>query len=196
MIVTVKEESCPDLDAYGSISIAYVVREVIDVSWLTRSDNTATLKTRPLATRTTKDYDALPGNGPLDWPQRFDISSWGFIRAEIDGTRAGGVALMMGETHIEVLPGSEHAALIWDLRVAPQFRGNGAGSALLSAAENWARSRGATSVDVETQNTNVPACRFYLQHGYRLQSQNTLAYPDLPDEVQLIFSKSVRKHAF
>jgi GNAT superfamily N-acetyltransferase len=52
------------------------------------------------------------------------------------------------------------ALLLWDLRVAPDVRTQGIGSALLHAAEDNAKPRGAGTLLVEPQQINVPACRF------------------------------------
>jgi len=40
---------------------------------------------------------------------------------------------------------------------------------------------------IETQNINVPACRFYSQMGCRLTAINPFAYPEFPEETQLIW---------
>jgi GNAT superfamily N-acetyltransferase len=80
---------------------------------------------------------------------------------------------------------------LWDIRVAPDIRRNGVGSALLRAAESWAAAKGATSMKVETQNINVPACRFYSRNGYVLRAANPCAYPEFPDEVQLLWYKEL-----
>ena len=42
---------------------------------------------------------------------------------------------------------------------------------------------------IETQNVNAAACRLYARCGYRLAEAHPLAYPDLPEEVQLIWRK-------
>jgi ribosomal protein S18 acetylase RimI-like enzyme len=73
--------------------------------------------------------------------------------------------------------------------VAPEYRGQGIGRALFGAAENWAKGRGCRQLKVETQNINVPACRFYASQGCILREANRLAYPKLPDEIQLIWCK-------
>jgi len=41
---------------------------------------------------------------------------------------------------------------------------------------------------VETQNINVPACRFYEKQGCHLSSINRNAYKAFPEEVELIWS--------
>lgn len=44
---------------------------------------------------------------------------------------------------------------------------------------------------VETQNTNVPACRFYRRMGCTLGAIDRLAYGHQPDEVQLMWFKEL-----
>jgi GNAT superfamily N-acetyltransferase len=62
---------------------------------------------------------------------------------------------------------------------------------LVRTAEEWARERGCRVMKIETQNINVPACRFYHHLGYRLRAIDRFAYPDLPDEVQLVWFKEL-----
>jgi ribosomal protein S18 acetylase RimI-like enzyme len=81
--------------------------------------------------------------------------------------------------------------VLWDIRVVPERRGHGIGTALFRAAEAFAAARGCRELKVETQNVNVPACRFYQRHGCVLRTVNRFAYPALPDEVQLIWTKSL-----
>jgi hypothetical protein len=40
---------------------------------------------------------------------------------------------------------------------------------------------------VETQNINVPACRFYAAQGCELRGIHPNTYPELPHEVQLLW---------
>jgi len=80
---------------------------------------------------------------------------------------------------------------LWDLRVVPEARGRGVGSALFAAAEGWAATRGCRWLKVETQNVNVPACQFYARVGCGLGGISRFAYPDLPDEVRLLWYKSL-----
>jgi hypothetical protein len=44
---------------------------------------------------------------------------------------------------------------------------------------------------IETQNTNVAACRFYASRGCTLQQANRGVYPELPLEIQLIWNKTI-----
>ena len=74
-----------------------------------------------------------------------------------------------------------------DLRVHPDYRDRGIGRELFQAAVRWGKERGCKLLKVETQNINVPACRFYARQGCVLGSVNRFAYPDLPEEVELVW---------
>jgi ribosomal protein S18 acetylase RimI-like enzyme len=69
--------------------------------------------------------------------------------------------------------------------------GQGVGSALFEAVEAWAVSRNCRQLKIETQNINVAACRFYARHGCVLRTVNPFAYPQLPDEVQMLWYKDL-----
>ena len=90
-----------------------------------------------------------------------------------------------------MLGGRHDVAALWDIRIAPDRRGSGIGSALFERPASWARSRGCQAMTVETQNINVPACRFYARRGCELAAINRFAYPELPDEVQLIWRREL-----
>jgi hypothetical protein len=41
---------------------------------------------------------------------------------------------------------------------------------------------------IETQNSNVAACRFYAREGRQLRAIHPAAYADFPDEIQLLWN--------
>jgi GNAT superfamily N-acetyltransferase len=57
-------------------------------------------------------------------------------------------------------------ALLDELYVAPQLRGQGIGSALLALVEATARERGADVLEVNVDGEDTDARRFYERHGY------------------------------
>ena len=187
--VVVAEESLDRLAEHAGVSIAFTVESVMDVELQDRGLLGMLLRERVLEPPYEKDYDALPGNHPLDWPRRFDVSQWGLLAARVGGERIGGAVIAFRTPGLELLEAREDLALLWDLRVARPFRGQGVGRTLFSAAEAWARARGCSRLRVETQNVNVPACRFYVRMGCELARIDRFAYPDLPGEVQLLFDE-------
>jgi ribosomal protein S18 acetylase RimI-like enzyme len=61
-------------------------------------------------------------------------------------------------------------AHIEDLAVAADAERQGIASALMSAAEEWARARGVTRMGLTVWETNARARRFYDQNGYRAET--------------------------
>jgi len=104
------------------------------------------------------------------------------------GRRAGGCAIAFNTNGVNRLEGREDVAVLWDLRIHPQFRGKGIGRELFAATARWARTRHCRELKAETQNINVPACRFYESQGCRLTSIDRFAYEAFPEEVQLIWT--------
>jgi len=62
---------------------------------------------------------------------------------------------------------------------------------MFKAAEAWSMAKGCRQLKVETQNINVPACRFYAKQGCVLRAIHPHAYPEFPDEVQLLWYKDL-----
>ena len=90
-----------------------------------------------------------------------------------------------------MLEGRQDLAIVWDIRVLPEARGKGVGSALFREAEAWARAKGCRQLKVETQNINVVACRFYARHGCVLRAVNHMAYGEFPNEDQMLWYKDL-----
>ena len=188
-MLEIRQEPVAALDEYAAVPIAFEVRSVFDVA---EAGGGFVLTERPVAAPYLKDHDAIPGEGPGAWPMHFDVAKWGLFAAWRDGRRVGGAAVAFDTPGVDMLEGRRDLAVLWDIRVAPDVRARGVGTALFGAAEAWARERGCTEVKVETQNIDVPACRFYARQGCVLAEANRGVYPTLPHEVQLIWRKPLR----
>ncbi len=187
MSIAIVEESAAALPAYAGVSIAFTVESRLRLDLLHDGLDGVRLTEERVDPPYVKDYDRIDGEAPASWPTRFDVSNWGIISA-FDGTRrVGGAAIAWRTPALHVLGGSDDVAALWDIRVAPGFRRMGCGSRLFERAVAWARDRNCRALVVETQNINVPACRFYVRHGCRLSALDRHAYPSLPDEAQLIW---------
>jgi GNAT superfamily N-acetyltransferase len=190
MSVEVLEGPVTALAEYAGIPIAFEVREVLDV--IDEADGRVRFEPRRVHASYVKDYDAI-GNSPMQWAERFDLSKWGFFSAFSASQCVGRAAVARDTLSLEMLEGRSDLALLWDIRVAPSERRRGVGSALFDAAVAWAALRGCLQLKVETQNINVPACRFYAQRGCLLQAVHRGAYPELPDEIQLLWFKDLAR---
>jgi len=189
-MVEITEAPLTSLDEYAQVPIAFEVESVLEVSVREGGLAGFDLEERRIAPFV-KDYDAIVGNHPSDWAKRFDVSTWGLITARVEGRRLGGTVVAFDATDVVMLEGRRDLALIWDIRVDRDVRRHGVGSALFAAAERWAKARGCRWLKVETQNINVPACRFYSRQGCTLGAIHRFAYPDLPGEVQLLWYKDI-----
>jgi ribosomal protein S18 acetylase RimI-like enzyme len=145
----------------------------------------------PVVPAYVKDYDALPGQHPREWPRRWDVSKWWIVGAFVGEQRVGGAVVVIDAREMDGATAAADAALLWDIRVHPDFRRRGVGRALLALAESHARACGRRGMRVETQDINVAACRLYADAGYVLTAINPCAYADVPDEVQLIWEKQL-----
>ena len=206
--LTIVEEPSASFEDYARIPIAFDVRSILAVAApddtrgdavasegagteraMSRAGMASEIVETLLAVPYRKDYDAIPDNHPTDWPERFDTSRWGILGAWREGRRVGSAVIAWATPGLEMLEDRGDLAVLWDLRVAPEARRGGVGAALFAAAERWAVARGVRWLKIETQNINVPACRFYAKQGCTLGAIHRFAYPALPDEVQLLWYK-------
>jgi len=189
MAIEITVESCETLPTYGDVSIAYTVDRIFEIT--ISSLNVFQLSECMLEIPYQKDYDAIPGNGPSNWSACFDLSNWGFIIARENGARVGGAAIAYRTDAVNLLEGRNDLALLWDLRISPTHRGHGLGFEIFREVEKWSSARNCTELKIETQNTNVAACKFYQRQGCALRTIERFAYPDLPDEIQMLWYKTI-----
>jgi GNAT superfamily N-acetyltransferase len=184
-----REEPLSALELHAEISIAFLVDRLLEVSVPDSGLGGIRLREQPVKWPYVKDYDEE--EGPTRWPERFDTSNWGLISAHREGRRVGGAVIAHDTPALYRLrPGGETAAL-WDLRVDPDERAKGVGTQLFRAVERWAQRRGCRALEIETQNTNVTACHFYVRMGCVLALMDRFAYPNAPAETQLIWRKEL-----
>lgn len=186
--IRISEEPIDGLGDYASVPIAFEVASAFEGH---REGERFVLAEVPVPSPYVKDYDALQGEHPSEWAGRFDVSRWGVLAASAGGRRVGGAVIAFDTPGVDMLEGRRDLAVLWDIRVAPEARGNGVGAALFRAAEAWARARRCRQIKVETQNVNVTACRFYARQGCVLTMVGPSAYPGLPGEVQLLWYKDL-----
>ena len=139
-----------------------------------------------------KDYDTM--ESPHDWARLFDISNWEVALLYTGDKLAGGVTVAWDTPAVCLLEGRRDLAVIWDIRVAPGSRHKGLGKRLFLHAERWAREKGCRLLKVETQNTNVQACRFYAAMGCHLDGINLHAYDgeeEVSGDVQFLWYKEI-----
>jgi len=187
--IVVTEEPHWKLDDYAQIPMSLEVDEIFEVAAEKSDPLGYKLTRRAVHVPYIKDYDAI--ENPRDWSQAFDLSNWGLLVASSNQVRIGGAAVAFDTPGLIMLEESRDIAVLWDIRVSPDVRGKGVGSALFKAAEKWAIAKGCRELKVETQNINVPACRFYAKQGCVLRAIRPNAYREFPDEVQMLWFKKL-----
>ena len=110
-----------------------------------------------------KDYDDTDDERPVRWLRRWDISHWGVFAAVDDGVRIGGAVVAWNTPGADMLEGRDDLAVLWDLRVHPDRRRQGAGSRLFRRAAQWAareRVQAPQDRDPEHQRAGVQVLRW------------------------------------
>jgi GNAT superfamily N-acetyltransferase len=109
---------------------------------------------------------AAPGSVPPRWDPEHAREA--IAAAIADGEAAVLVAEHRGEllglcTAYLELNSVRFGSRCWveDLAVSPSHRSQGVGKALLDAAKDWARERGATHLELDSADTRIDAHRFY-----------------------------------
>jgi GNAT superfamily N-acetyltransferase len=181
------------LAEYASVPIAFEVQSILQIELVDGGLGGMLLRQAPVAVPYVKDYDSY-GELPTDWPERFDVSNWGFFLATVAGKPVGAAAVAFDTSGVFMLESRRDLSVLWDLRVQPAFRG--AGIPLFRYAAEWSRKHGCLQMKIETQNVNVPACRFYQRMGCQLGEIRRFGYaavPGVAHEVMLNWYLNLRE---
>lgn len=173
------------LDEYASVPIRFEVKSVYRVELVEGGLGGMLLREQSLEQPYVKDYDS-DGERPTDWPRQFEVSNWGFFLAFHTGRLVGAAAVAFDTTGVFMLEARRDLSVLWDIRVRPDARG--VGIPLFRWAAEWSRRRGCVQMKAETQNVNIPACRFYRRMGCRLGEIRRFGYaaaPEVAHEVML-----------
>lgn len=192
----ISEVGIDNLHQYAEISIAFDVETILSAQPLDDGLGGIAFTEEQVSSPYRKDADEQDG-GPITWPSRFDMSKWGIFLASEGDECVGGAAVFFDIPELQNLnmaKGDNTLAVLWDIRVNPESRGSGIGKMLLRHVAQWARSRGCRQLEIETQNNNVRACRFYASQGCQLGGINRYAYvtPGVEDEVMLLWYLDLR----
>lgn len=194
MIIDIQEGGVDLLPQYAKIPISFEVKSIYQVEMIDHGLGGIRLYEEKVHTPYLKDYDSYAEGGPEQWPKQFDISNWGILLAWVGETCVGGAAIAYNTAGVYMLEGSRDLAVLWDIRVQPDYRRCGVGTALFQHTADWARRRGCKRLKIETQNVNVPTCRFYVRQGCELGIFHRYGYaghPQVEHEVMLVWYLSL-----
>jgi GNAT superfamily N-acetyltransferase len=173
MAIKIEEIGPSRLEEYRSVPIRFEVKSVLEPVLVNNGLDGILLRETPVEKSYIKDYDSYTET-PLDWPKKFDISKWVFLLAMNGVTAVGAAAVAFDTTGVFMLEARKNLAVLWDIRVRPEARG--VGIMLFRYAARWSRAQGCTQMKIETQNVNVPACRFYQRMGATLGEIHRFGY--------------------
>ena len=183
-MLTIESINADQLAQYATIPISFTMFSRYDVR-----DNELIEVTCPMLI---KDYDAI-GESPLDWSRTFDTRNWKFLLASGGDLPVGGATVAINTPGVHMLEGRSDLAVLWDIRIATAHRGQHIGTQLFEFVERCAREAQCVELKIETQNTNVPACKFYRAMGCTIKEIRRDAYLDsrVADEVMIIWEKNL-----
>jgi GNAT superfamily N-acetyltransferase len=95
-----------------------------------------------------------------------NLANGAIFLAEEDGRALGWIMVYEQEGKPYVIEAERRQATICELFVAPQMRGKGVGQALLTAAEDWARTIGIRVIHIGHLSENTRASEVYDRAGY------------------------------
>ena len=190
MAIEIRQVGPEAIDQHYRIPIRFQVESVFEIA--EDDGGQFTLTERPLPESYTKDYDECPDGeeSSYNWTKRFDSSNSLFLQAFDEQLSVGGAIVVVRTAGIDMLEGRDDLAVLWDLRVHPDCRRQGIARQFFDRAVTWARAQGLRQLKIETQDINVPACRFYASRGCYLKAIDRDAYADCAtatDETEMLW---------
>jgi ribosomal protein S18 acetylase RimI-like enzyme len=185
--ISINEVPISHIGELCKISSAFEVKSILDINPDPERQKEWIYTESKLPHTSEKDYDSLIENHPLDWAKQFDMRNWGLLFAFASNELIGSALIAYNTPGVDMLEDKSDQAVLWDIRVAKKWRGMGAGKALFDAVKEWAIIHRCTELKIETQTNNVAAIRFYLRQGCTLKRVIYNSYPELPEEVQVLF---------
>ena len=111
-----------------------------------------------------------------EYEKEFDITHWSFYMAFDDEKPVGAASVAARTDKLYMLAGRDDACVLWDIRVADEYKHQGIGQKLFDLAVKNAKADGYRQMIIECQNNNVPACNFYRKQGALLSKVDMYAY--------------------
>jgi len=190
MNIEIESIAWDQLDEYAKIPISFEVTSILDVSFLGNGINGIGIIEAEIESPYLKDYDE--SESPDDWAKNWDTKNWGFFVARNKKSEAiAGVSIALKTKGLNMLEGRNDLAVIWDIRVKPEYRNKGVGTLLFHQAIDFSQRAKCKTLKIETQNNNVNACRFYAKQNCYLGGIHANAYEEFPSEIQFLFYKNI-----
>ena len=188
MNIAIRQETADDLHDYARVPMVFTVRSRYRAELVDGGLGGWTLTEEPVHPPYERDDSEL--DAPTRW-LRHDISHWAFFAAYDGQCRVGGAVVAWNSPELHMLEARTDLAVLWDIRVRREYRQSGIGSRLFDRCVEWAKRKGCTRLKVETQDINVPACRFYAAMGFELRGIHHGMYTEYPEDVQFLWYRNL-----
>ena len=165
MTIDIREIKQDAFPSYSAVSPEYMVESEFECIPADGGLGGILLRERKLSQAYPKYQD---DDGPAEWSREFDTNTWGFFLASDGNTPVGAAAVATPSCGMVAAGGRNDIAVLWDIRVHENHRRHSLGTQLFRRGALWARGHGFGVLGIETQNVNVPACRFYARHACEL----------------------------
>lgn len=181
--IVYKELNIEKLEEYGNIPFYYKTTKRYELKKINNGLGGIILELKDIP-EFYKDF----GTRVDHWKEIFDLSNWKFFVAyNSEGKMIAGCTLATKTNNCNMLEKKDDLAVLWDIRVSNEYKHMGIGQKLFDMAKECAKENGFTKLKVECQNTNPAAVNFYHKQGMVLSVINEYAYPEYPEEVQLLW---------
>ncbi len=174
------------LHEYGSVPISFRVTSEYKISMLNQGLGGVHIEEVPVKPYWV-DYDAERGRGPERWLDRWDIRNWSVISAFHKDERIGGAVVAFDTPGVHMLDGRSDVAALWDIRIRPDHRKGGLGTAIFQECITLARTKKSRFFKIETHSYNIPACKFYAKQGALLGNIEKMVYEENPHHYRMIW---------
>lgn len=183
--IAIRPLKLSDLLAVTRLVVGYTSHEMYVVEKQeTPEQTTISLRLEPLPTPYNKEFTSDEETMGI----YRDLLRGKFCFGAYDGAQI--VAIAMAELHAW-----NRTFWVWEFHVAESHRGQGIGRTLLEFLCDQAYEAGARVVLVETQNTNVPAMRFYRALGFAIEGLDLTYYDpenlDVGDEIAIFMKRHI-----
>jgi ribosomal protein S18 acetylase RimI-like enzyme len=159
---------------YARIPIYFEVNSKINITLIGPGLQGINFKEEKVNPSYIKDYDS--SEEPKTWLKIFNTKNWRLFTCRENDQYVAGAIVAHRTPEVHMLDGRIDLAMIWDIRVHPDYRQKGIGSSLFSEVVKWSKQKGCKQLKIETQNVNVPACKFYIKQGCTLGEVNFHKY--------------------
>lgn len=171
-----------DYSIYTAIPSKFLVESIYWVAPAGGECGGLQLVEEPVDVPFERDYDQTGDDNPSAWAKKCNLDNWGMFIAMHGGKPIGGATVAL-DGPVFPVRSLQRADLgvLWDIRVHPTHKGRGVGTALFRHAAGWAKAQGCGQLGMETDGSNIPACKFYARMGCKLGAILKYGYSGVPE---------------